>query len=269
MSTPPPSLFPRGLAQPEGGFRFAMDSLLLAAWAGHGLRRGDRILDLGCGSGVIGLGMLLQDESATLIGLDADPAMLACARENTRRLGLESRGQFVEADVRDGRECLAAGSVNLVVCNPPWRAPGTGRPAASARQAARFYVDGVELLDFLRLAGHALVSRGRCCLVHRADALAELMTACVAAGLEPKRLRCLHPRAGRPARLILLEARKGSGRELLVEPPLVLYADAADAPVCESADGCAPLSASGRAPLSEDVLALCPWLACNAGNALS
>ena len=259
MTEPPARLFPRGLAQPAQGFRFAVDSLLLAAWAAQGLRSGGRILDLGCGSGVIGLGLLLLDETATLLGLDSDPDMLACARENLRRLGLEERAEVVAADVRQAGTMLPAAGFGLVVCNPPWRTPASGQPAQPQRQAARFHEGGSSLADFLTLAAHALPVRGRCCLVHRADALAEVIAVCRAAGLEPKRLRCVHPRPDRPAKLLLLEARKHAGQELAIEPPLFLYDDA---------PATAPLP-GGRAPLSAAALALCPWLACNAGGIVS
>lgn len=254
MTTQGVQQFPRGLAQPARGFRFAVDSLLLAAWAGQALRPGMCVLDLGCGSGVIGLGLLLLTERATLLGVDVDADMLACARENARRLGLEERVEVVAADVRHARTMLPAAGFGLVVCNPPWRAPGTGRPAHPGRVAARSFVDGATLADFLALAAYALPARGRCCLVHRADALAEVITACRAAGLEPKRLRCVHARPDRPARLFLLEARKQAGQELAIEPPLVLY---------EDAPGVLP---GGRAPFSAQALALCPWLACNPGR---
>jgi tRNA1(Val) A37 N6-methylase TrmN6 len=51
------------------------------------------------------------------------------------------------------------------------------------------------------------------------------MVALRAAKLEPKRLRLVQPRAGRPANLLLLEAVKGGGAGLKVEPPLTVYAE--------------------------------------------
>ena len=48
------------------------------------------------------------------------------------------------------------------------------------------------------------------------------MAACRENGLEPKRLRLVHHRADKPAVLVLLEARKGSGEWLNIQPPLVV-----------------------------------------------
>jgi tRNA1Val (adenine37-N6)-methyltransferase len=41
--------------------------------------------------------------------------------------------------------------------------------------------------------------------------------------LEPKMLRCVHPRSGERANLVLVEGCKGGGAGLLVEPPLYVY----------------------------------------------
>jgi tRNA1Val (adenine37-N6)-methyltransferase len=43
--------------------------------------------------------------------------------------------------------------------------------------------------------------------------------------LEPRTVRMVHPRADRPAKLVLLHAVKGGRTELSVLPSLVLHAD--------------------------------------------
>ncbi len=253
LDTSARTVFPSGLSQPEKGFRFAVDSLLLACWAADVITKpGQRLLDLGCGCGVIGFGVAFRTaQGMHLTGVDSDPEMLAAARENVAHLGIPA--QFLEADVREMRAHpgIDANSMDMVVCNPPWRNPGSGRMAAPERERARFMVEG-SLEDFCAAASYALTTKGRFLIVHRADALGECMAACERAGLTPKRLRLIHSRLGEPGKLLLLEARKAAGPGMAIEPPLVLYDDA-------SPEG-------GRAPLSTAALALCPFLACNAGN---
>lgn len=257
--------FPRGLSQPERGFRFAIDSLLLACWTAEVLSKpGRRVLDLGCGCGVVGLGIALgylagkdsQDETGiSLTGLDSDPAMIASARANAQALGISA--QFLEADVREVRAeaAISSNASDVVVCNPPWRAPGAGRAAAPEREPARCLLEGT-LEDFAAAAAYALSTKGRFLLVHRADALGQCVTACVSSGLTPKRLRLIHSRRGEPGKLLLLEARKAAGPGMVIEPPLVLY------------DGLHPEPdrPPSRGRLRAEVLALCPFLACNAGD---
>jgi tRNA1Val (adenine37-N6)-methyltransferase len=133
--------FPRGLSQPESGFRFSMDALLLAAFAGREQVRG-RVLDLGTGCGVVGLGLALDHPDFFGVGLDLSPEMLRHARVNVHRLGFDGRFAMLRADVR-GPFGLEPESMDLVLCNPPYRDPGRGRTCPDeARTMARFEEPG-------------------------------------------------------------------------------------------------------------------------------
>lgn len=240
--------FPRGLVQPEGGFRFGGDALLLAALAA-GLP-GRRAVDLGTGCGAAGLGYLLAatDPAATVVGLDREPAMVAAAGQNAAALGLSDRFKASLADVRRLREAggLPPESCDLILCNPPYRDPASGRrPADAARDAARFEVGG-SLPDFTAAAAYLLANKGVFVCIHLAERLTHVAAALAERRLEIKRLLPVAPRAGAPARQMLVVARKNGGPGLVLEPPLVLYA------------GTGP-----QARLTDAALAFCPFLACN------
>lgn len=238
--------FPRGLFQPPGGFRFGSDALLLAALAAS--LPGPRAVDLGTGCGAAGLGYLLAtaDTAATVLGLDREPAMVAAAGQNAASLGLAERFTGQVVDVRRIREAdrLAPESCDLVMCNPPYRDPGSGRrPAGAARDAARFEVDG-SLTDFAAAAAYLLANKGLFVCIHLAERLTHVAAALAARRLEIKRLLPVAPRAAAPARQLLLVARKNGGPGLVLEPPLVLYAG------------------TGRETrLTDAALAFCPFLA--------
>lgn len=241
--------FPRGLVQPEGGFRFGGDALLLAAFAA-GLP-GSRVADLGTGCGAAGLGYLLAsgEADATVLGLDRDPAMVAAAGQNAASLGLAERFTARCVDVRHIREAndLAPESFDLILCNPPYRDPGSGRrPAGTARDAARFEVGG-SLTDFAAAAAFLLVNKGHFACIHLAERLTHVAAALAERRLEIKRLLPVAPRADAPAKQILLLARKNGGPGLVLEPPLALHA-----------------GIGSEARLTEAALCFCPALACNA-----
>ncbi len=246
----PRSSFPRGLVQPEGGYRFSMDPLLLAAFAKAG--KDAAVLDLGAGCGVAGLALLLRadDPGTRLAGYEIDPAMIEAAGENARLLECADRVRVIAGDVRRIREHPDIGpeAFDLVLCNPPYRDPGSGRvPPAKGRLRARFETGG-GLADFIGAAAYALRNRGRFAMVIVAERLAAVMAACGEKRLEPKRLVFVHSRIGEPARLVLVECVKNGAPGLIVEPPLVLY------------------RGEGRdSVLTPEALAFCPHLACNPG----
>jgi len=75
-----------------------------------------RIADLGVGSGAILIALLVELPNASAIGTDRDPAALALARENARRLGVAPRAAFIACDFG----AAVAPGCDLVVTNPPY-----------------------------------------------------------------------------------------------------------------------------------------------------
>ncbi|MEA4855505.1 MAG: methyltransferase domain-containing protein [Solidesulfovibrio sp.] len=243
-------LFPRGLTQPEGGFRFGADALLLASFAAPA--GGRRVLDLGTGCGPAGLGLLLArgDADTTVLGLDRDPAMVAAAAANAGLLGLADRFTARYLDVRAIRAeaDIRPESFDLALANPPYRDPASGRRAPSAsRDAARFETEG-GLAAFADAAASALGNGASLALVHLAERLGHVFACLTARKLEVKRLMPIAPRLGAPARQVLLLATKNGRPGLRLDPALALY------------EGSGP-----DTRLSAEALGFCPFLACNAG----
>jgi tRNA1Val (adenine37-N6)-methyltransferase len=242
-------MFPRGLAQPKGGYRFSMDALLLASYARA--PRAGRAVDLGAGCGVAGLGLLLRfpDKGLSVTAVDLDAAMVEACRENAARLGL---GEALEARrlsaAEAGRE-LPPQTFDLAAANPPYRAPGAGRICKEeSRVRARFEVDG-DFAEFAGAAARLLRQGGRFVLVHLSERLGAVMRTLSDVGVEPKRARFIHSRLQEPSKLVLLEGKKGARPGLRVEPPLVLYEGAGQA-----------------TRLTEGALAFCSFLGCNLGK---
>ena len=76
---------------------------------------------------------------------------------------------------------------------------------------------------FLRVAARRLVPRGGLTMVHRAESLAEILGAATSMGFGSLEILPLLPRTGRPARLILLRARKGGRAPLILRAPVILH----------------------------------------------
>jgi release factor glutamine methyltransferase len=75
------------------------------------------ILDVGCGTGVLGITALMTSEPMRAILLDLDWAAAACARRNLARLGLAERGKAVRGD---GASSIQAATVDLLIANLPY-----------------------------------------------------------------------------------------------------------------------------------------------------
>jgi len=236
--------FPRGLAQPEGGFRFGADTLLLAAFAHANLKPGKALtgLDLGTGCGAASFGLLLLRpvDPLRLTGIDTGPEMIDAAKANAAALGL---AQFTPllADVQDYRSTGAG--FDFVLANPPFRVPGTGKACPDdGRHRARFEGPG-GFAAFAACAGRNLRAGGRLFLVHLAERLPELLRTLAEAGLNTRQLLPVQGLAGKPPRLVLLMAVRGGGEGLSLDCPLILY--------------------TAQGELTPEALGFCPHLAAN------
>jgi tRNA1Val (adenine37-N6)-methyltransferase len=180
------------------------------------VRRARVVVDLGSGVGAVTLALLHARavERAVLVEIDARAAELA--RRNLADNGWAERGEVLCADVTRAMH-EHGGRAQLVVCNPPYYAPGRGRQAA---EPSRARARSGELGAFAMAARAFLGRRGRACFVYPAGELFALFGALRDAGLEPKRLRAVHGAAKRPARVVLVEAQPGKRGGLVIESPL-------------------------------------------------
>jgi tRNA1Val (adenine37-N6)-methyltransferase len=197
------------------GYRTNVDALLLAAFA-KGTRRAKLAYDLGAGAGAVGLSLLQFDAAERVVMVEIDDTSSEAARANLAANGWAAKGDVMHSDVRGlGSDASRA---DLVVCNPPYVAPGRGRiPQGRERARAR----NGDLDIFTRAARSVLGRRARACFVYPAQDLGALWEALSAAGLEPKRMRAVHATDTSSARIVLIEARPAKPGGLVLEAPLI------------------------------------------------
>ncbi len=209
------------MIQPRAGYRFSVDSILLARFVS--VRPGDRVLELGTGSGVISMAIATLYRPREIVALEIQPRMIAMIRRSLDLNGIHSI-QPIEADLRaitDHR--IAPDSFDLAVANPPYRAVSSGRASPNAaRRMARSEISAT-LNDFAAAAATHIHAGGRAAFVFVANRFAELNSVVREHRLESKRIRFVHPYIDQPATTVLMETRKGGGFEVSIEPPLILY----------------------------------------------
>ncbi len=202
------------LAQRRRGYRTNVDALWLAAFAAG--RKPARVLDLGSGVGIVGLALYVNGHAREVAAVDVDDEVLALARDNGARAGLGV--ETVLADLRSALPRALWSRFDLVVANPPY---DTTAPSPDAARARARTGDRETLTGFVRAARAALSAESRACFVYPVRELARLLGSLRAVGLEPKRLRLVHPLPDEPASVALVEAKPARPGGLRVEPPLV------------------------------------------------
>ncbi len=211
------------ILQKNDGFRFGTDAVLLVHFAR--LRPRDRVADMGTGTGILPLLMSRTEPTARFFAFERQADMADMARRSVAGNGLAERITVYNADYRDAAATLGSGSVDAVVCNPPYGKTGGAAPdETEARRMACRETDGT-LAELARACAAILVNRGRLWISFPAARLLELADALRAARLEPKRARLVCAKAGRPPYLALVEAVKNARPSLAWLPPLTVLDD--------------------------------------------
>ena len=209
------------LYQPRRGYRFSVEAVLLARFAAA--RPAARVLELGAGCGVVALIVAACVRPREVVAVEIQPVLAALIKRNAALNGLRMV-RAVCADLRSRRALGAAsGAFDLVLANPPFRARASGRESPQAGRRLARGESAARLEDFTAAAARYARHGGRAAFVFAAARSAELISALRARSLEPKRIRFVHPNAAASASTVLVEARRGGGVEVEVEPPLVMY----------------------------------------------
>jgi tRNA1(Val) A37 N6-methylase TrmN6 len=207
------------VAQPEEGFRSGLDAVVLAAAVPA--RAGQTALELGAGAGTASLCLAARAPGVTITGVELSANLTMLANRNTGENGMTDRVSFANADVFAMPPGLRR-DFDHVFVNPPFHGEGRS-PANDVRDLA--LKDKGKLTDWMKLGLQRTVSDGYFTAILRADRLNEVLAALPLGGIN---IFPLWPRAGEPAKRVILQVRKGSNTPLALLPGLILH-DAAGA----------------------------------------
>jgi len=212
------------ILQPRQSFRSGIDAVLLAAALPAGTSRA-RVLDAGSGVGVVGICAAVRVPDVQVVMIEREPRLASIARRNVYENGLVDRIDVVEMDLlqRGALSNMVGGRpFDHVLANPPYHIEGDGTQSADGIKARANAMAPGDLDRWVRVLAGGLAGGGKMTLIHRASALATLLSACDrhfgAAMVLP-----IHPRRGEPANRVIVQAVKGSRAPLTLLPGLVLH----------------------------------------------
>ncbi len=209
------------LIQSKTGYRFSIDAILLSQFVT--IKRGDRIVDLGTGCGIIPLILLLTKPVGHTFGLEIQKELADQAARNTVLNGYENRMGVILGDIK--HPPFTPSSADVVTCNPPYRPKNSGRINPDLQRAIARHEMLASLDDILNAATRTLRAKGRLAMIYPAVRLVEVLVRMRGFNLEPKRIRIVYPGMESEAKLALIEASLGGRRGLKVLPPLFEQGD--------------------------------------------
>lgn len=209
------------IIQSPGRFCFGMDAVLLSAFAS--VKKKEKALDLGTGTGILPILLEAKNEGKYYAGLEIQEESADMARRSVEYNRLDEKVHIVTGDIKEAAKIFGNASFEVVTANPPYMIGEHGLKNENealyiARHEALCTLD-----DILRESAKVLKVKGRFYMVHRPFRLPEIMAKMCQYGLEPKRMRLVHPYVDKEPNMVLIEGRKGGNPRMQVEPPLIVY----------------------------------------------
>ncbi len=202
------------LFQPRRGYRAGLDAVLLSACVQA--KKGDRVLELGCGVGAAILCLGARVDGLELTGVERDPRFASLARRNGG-----SALEVVEADLAALPLPLRQRQFDHVLANPPYY---DRRASVASDDPAREAAHGAQtpLAKWVKTAAKRLAPKGTAHFIHLTERLPEILGA-LPHEMGTIEVLPLAARAGRAPDRFILRARKNGRGAFKLHAPLVLH----------------------------------------------
>lgn len=184
--------------QEHCAMKVGTDGTLLGAWA----RGGQRILDVGTGTGLIALMMAQRFPQACVMAIDIDADAVAQAAENVAASPFADRVQVVQADVVC---CPDITRYDSIVCNPPYFVDSLTCP--DRRRTLARHDRSLSYRQLMTAASRLLADDGELSVVIPFDCRSRLEQEAALAGLNKVRQCAVHTTPAKPPRRYLLAFR--------------------------------------------------------------
>jgi tRNA1(Val) A37 N6-methylase TrmN6 len=197
------------LIQDEDDFKMTSDSIHLAQFMN--VRKNDRVLDVGCNSGVLSL-VAATKTKAEVIGIDLNEAAIELAISNAK-LNVLNNLVFILSKLQDYKSSC----FDLIVCNPPYYK--NDQTLSSKQAQARFEID-LSLKDLAFHSNRLLKDKGRLVIIIPVERYHDWLILAHEIHLTVKRCAFIHHSQDHPAKTVLVEAVKNGKGTMRVETPI-------------------------------------------------
>lgn len=202
----------------DRGHAFNLDTVLLADFVKLTYRI-KHVIDVGTGNGSIAL-YLSEKTKAKITAIEIQESRYLKAIENVKLNQLENQIDVVHQDYLSTHYQY----VDAIICNPPFFKVDEQSilNEDESIMIARHEIK-LNLESLIKKVSEQLKFGGKFFMIHRPDRLSEIFEFTKQYQLEIKRLKFVHPYIDKKANHVLIECVKQGGRELILEPPLILY----------------------------------------------
>lgn len=212
------------IIQNTKGFCFGIDSVILSDFAKN-IKKGSKVVDLGTGTGIIGLLLFKKTELKEIVGVEIQKEVAEMANRSIKLNKLEDKFKILNTDINKIFEdkLLEKNKFDVVVMNPPYKEKGTGKiNEVDSKIISRHEVKAT-LSDFIKVASNLLKDKGEIYIVHKPERMPDIIQKMRENKIEPKEIKTVYSNKKTEASLILIKGIKGANKFFKILEPLYIY----------------------------------------------
>lgn len=200
-----------------------MDPFVLCSQVPHACSA-DRILDVGCGCGIIPAILGYCFPNARITGVEIQTKLAEIAMKNVVNNNFKQTISIINADIKninpDPNEPF-----DLVLSNPPYKKHNTGRLNPDIQKALARHEIAMDIQTLAAKANTLLRPGGRFMIIFPAERLPDIAQALQTTSIHPEWIRYIHTGQQNPPKRVIFSGRKDTTAGKRILPPIFLSSD--------------------------------------------
>ena len=211
------------ILQNKNLYNFTSDSVLLANLVKA--KKGDYVLDIGSGSGIIGILIAAKTNAKKIFGMELQTELFNLSVKSVKLNDLDGRVEFINAPVQNANKYFSCGSFDIVVCNPPYYKSKEEMKNCEKCLSVCRHEESLSLEEVCKAASFNVKYGGDFYLIYKIQRLEEVMLSLAANGFSVKELTFVRPKGNKPYDVVIVKSKKGGKKGLTIKDITVYEED--------------------------------------------
>ena len=175
---------------------------------------GDRILDIGCGCGIMSVILGYCFPLCHITGIEIQAELAKTASQNVFNNQLGHKVSIINQDINTIDCASAGGPFDLIVSNPPYKKHNTGRLNPDTQKAVARHEIAMDIEILTLKAADFLRQNGRLMIIFPFERLADIFKAVQPTAINPEWIRYVYTTPEKPPKRVIFSGRKKNNSTL-------------------------------------------------------
>lgn len=210
------------IIQNKNGFCFGIDAVLLSDFATN-IKDNSTVVDLCTGTGIVAILTEAKTKARKIYAVEIQEEIAEMANRSVVLNNQQDKIEIINEDLNKLDNVIEKSSIDAITVNPPYKKVGCGIINELNTKTISRHEVLCTLEDIIRVSSIMLKDMGSLYMIHKTERLVDVLSEMRKAGIEPKRIRFIHPTYNKAPNLFMVEGMKNAGAFLKIENPIYVY----------------------------------------------